>query len=73
MKSQLIGIRTKFYSDIRIKVIAGMEFNTNNYGMRIIGYDIFRHYFDNSIKDCQIGSQRINRVLKKNKKKIKKN
>jgi hypothetical protein len=64
MKSQLTGVKTKFYSDVKIKVNAGMQFNTKNYGIRVIGYDVFRHYFDNINKDCQIGSQRTKRVIK---------
>jgi hypothetical protein len=58
------GQKTKHYSDVRMPVIAGMQMGTTNYKMRKIGYDIFRHYFDNSEKDCQVGSERIKRVLK---------
>ena len=65
MQSQLIGTKTKFYSDVKIKVSAGMDFKTNNYSMRVVGYDVFRHYYDNSVKDCQVGNQRIKRVINK--------
>jgi len=64
-QSQLIGEKTKFYTDVRILVSAGMEFGTRNYKIRKIGYDVFRHYFDNANKDYQVGSQRIKRVINK--------
>jgi hypothetical protein len=63
-KSALIGEKTKFYTDVRVPVKAGMEFGTRNYKIRTIGYDVFRHYFDNANKDWQVGSQRIKRVIK---------
>ncbi len=40
-----------------------MQFNTKNYKMRRIGYDIVRIYFDNADKDCTIGQQRIKRII----------
>lgn len=58
------GIKTKFYKDVKMDVVAGMQFGTKNYKMRKIGHDVFRHYFDNADKDCQVGSQRIKRILK---------
>lgn len=61
----IIGIKTKYYNDVKIDVVAGMEFGTKNYKMKKIGYDVFRHYFDNSNKDWQVGSERIKRVLKR--------
>ena len=57
------GIQTAFYTDVRMPVIAGMQFGTRNYKLRKIGYDIYRHYFDTAEKDCQVGSHRIKRVL----------
>jgi hypothetical protein len=41
-----------------------MPFGKQDYKIRTIGYDIFRHYFDNDKKDCQVGSIRLKRVLK---------
>lgn len=61
----IIGVKTKYYNDVKIDVFAGMEFGTKNYKMKKIGYDVFRHYFDNSNKDWQVGSERIKRVLKR--------
>jgi hypothetical protein len=57
------GTKTKIYTDVKIPVLAGMQFGTNNYKIRKIGYDIFRHYFDTKEKDCQVGSERIKRVI----------
>jgi hypothetical protein len=58
------GTKTKIYNDVKIPVLAGMQFGTNNYKIRKIGYDIFRHYFDTKEKDCQVGSERIKRVIR---------
>lgn len=60
----LIGTQTQFYTDVKIPVMAGMQFGTSNYKMKKIGYDVFRHYFDNDQKDFQVGSVRIKRTLK---------
>lgn len=57
------GTKTKIYNDVKIPVLAGMQFGTSNYKIRKIGYDIFRHYFDTKQKDCQVGSERIKRVI----------
>lgn len=57
------GTATPFYSDVKSPVRAGMQFNTNNYKIRKIGYDIVRIYFDSTEKDCTVGQQRIKRVL----------
>jgi hypothetical protein len=63
--SNLLGIETNYFTDTKIKVKAGMQFNKKqDYKIRTIGYDIFRHYFDNDKKDCQVGSIRLKRVLK---------
>ena len=58
------GIQTEFYTDVKLPVIAGMQFRTNNYKLRKVGYDVYRHYFDTAEKDCQVDSQRIKRVIK---------
>ena len=58
------GAKTNFYTDVKIDIIAGMQFGTEKNKMRKIGYDVFRHYFDSAEKDCQVGSEKIKRVLK---------
>ena len=63
--SGLEGTKTEFYTDVKVSIIAGMEFGTKNYKLRTIGYDIFRQYFDTKEKDMQIGRQRIKRVINK--------
>jgi len=58
------GTKTKFYTDVKSPVIAGMR--TDKEGdnkLRQIGYDIVRIYFDNANKDCTVGQERIKRVL----------
>lgn len=57
------GTKTKIYNDVKIPVLAGMQFGKNDHKIRKIGYDIFRHYFDTKEKDCQVGSERIKRVI----------
>ena len=59
----MIGIKTKFYTDVKTDVFAGMQFGTNNYKMKKVGYDITRLYFDSAEKDCQVGQARIKRVI----------
>ena len=63
--SGLEGTKTEFFIDVKVSIIAGMEFGTKNYKLRTIGYDIFRQYFDTKEKDMQIGRQRIKRVINK--------
>lgn len=62
--SNLIGVKTKYFSDVKIKVKAGMQFGTKDCKLKVIGYDIYRHYFDTPEKDMQIGSTRLKRTLK---------
>ena len=62
--SGLIGQQTKYFNDVKCKIIAGMEFGTKNYKLKVVGYDIFRHYLDNNNKDCQVGTVRLKRVIK---------
>jgi hypothetical protein len=59
----LQGIKTKIYRDVKLPIIAGMEFGTKNYKMKTVGYEVFRHYFDTKEMDMQIGSERIKRVI----------
>jgi len=58
------GKETQFYKDVKIDVIAGMQFGAANYKMRKIGYDVYRHFYDTKEMDMQVGSQRLKRVLK---------
>ena len=57
------NLKTKFFSDVKISVKAGMQFGTKNYQIKKIGYDLFRHYYDSKEKDMQVGSEKIKRVL----------
>jgi len=57
------GTKTKFFTTVKIAVSAGMQFGTTNYKIRKIGYDLYRNYFDSPEKDCQVGSEKIKRVL----------
>jgi len=58
------GIKTKIYNDVKMPVYAGMQFGKKNDNkIRKVGFEIFRHYFDSQLKDCQVGSERIKRVI----------
>ena len=57
------GQKTEYYSDVKMPIYAGMQFGTNNYKLRKVGYEIFRHYFDNENKDFQVGCERIKRKI----------
>jgi hypothetical protein len=59
------GIKTKYYSDVKMPIIAGMPFGSKDYKLKKVGYEIFRHYFDTIQKDCQVGSERIKRIINK--------
>lgn len=61
----LKGKKTKFYNDVKVPIKAGMAFNSKQYKIQTVGYDIFRHYFDDKNKDYQVGVQRVKRVIKK--------
>jgi len=61
----LEGSKTKFHTDVKVPIRAGMQFGTKNYKIRTIGYDVFRQYFDTKEKDMQVGRQRIKRVINK--------
>lgn len=67
-KKMLQGIKSKFYTDIKTPVMAGMQFSynkgeTKNNKLQKIGYDLVRIYFDTIEKDCTIGQERIKRVF----------
>jgi hypothetical protein len=57
------GQKTKFYTDVKIDIIAGMQFGTNDNKLRKVGYEVIRQYFDSAEKDWQIGRQVIKRVM----------
>lgn len=63
-KGRVEGVKTKFFTDSKVPIRAGMEFGSKNYKIRTIGYDVFRLYFDTSEKDMQVGRQLIKRILK---------
>ena len=56
--------KTKYYTDTKTPVKAGMQFKTANNKIKTIGFDVYRHYFDTPEKDCLIHSERIKRILK---------
>jgi hypothetical protein len=64
MTTQIEGTKTKFFKDVKLNIVAGMEFNTNNHKLRVVGYEVFRQYFDTIEMDCQVGRQRIKRIIK---------
>lgn len=64
-KTEGRGISTPYYTDVKMPVRAGMPFGIKDYKIRTIGYDVYRHYFDSPQKDCQVGSERIKRILNK--------
>jgi hypothetical protein len=59
------GLKTKFIKDVKISIKAGMEFETKNYKIRTIGYEVFRLYYDTKEMDMQVGRQKIKRVINK--------
>lgn len=62
----LQGQKTRFFTDVKIPVEAGMKFSNGkitDYKIRKVGYEIFRHYYDTAEKDWQVGSERIKRVI----------
>jgi hypothetical protein len=63
-KGRVEGIQTKFYTETKVPIRAGMEFGSKNYKIRTIGYDVFRQYYDSAEKDMQVGRQLIKRVIK---------
>lgn len=63
----LQGQKTIYYTDVKTPILAGMPFaypKTNNNKIRKVGYEVVRLYFDSPLKDWQVGSERIKRVIK---------
>lgn len=61
---------TKYFTDIKSPIIAGMQFcytkgGTINNKLEEVGYDIVRIYYDSSEKDCVIGQKRLKIVFYK--------
>jgi hypothetical protein len=61
----MTGQKTPYHSDVRLPVYAGMPFGKTDNKIRKVGYEVFRHYFDTPDKDCQVGSERIKRIINK--------
>lgn len=62
----LQGTKTEFFTDVKLPVKAGMQFQNGkivNAKIKTIGYEVYRHYFDNANKDWQVGSEKIERKL----------
>ena len=57
------GVKTAYYKDVKVAVCAGMQFNTGDYKIRKIGYDVFRQYFDTKDMDYQVGVSKIKKVF----------
>jgi hypothetical protein len=57
------GIRTEFFTDVTMPIIAGMQFGTKNYKMKKVGHEVYRQYFDTKEKDCQVGVEIIKKVF----------
>jgi hypothetical protein len=57
------GQVTQYYQEVKTPIIAGMEFGTSKYKLRKVGHDVVRLYFDTAEMDCQVGFQRMKRVL----------
>jgi hypothetical protein len=58
------GTKTQYYTDVKMPIFAGMEFGTTRYKLQKVGFEIIRQYFDNDVKDYQVGRERIKRVIK---------
>jgi hypothetical protein len=54
------GTATPYYIDVKTPVVAAKA----QQKLKKIGYEVVRLYFDSSEKDCQVGSERIKRVIK---------
>ena len=59
------GTKTEFFSDVKLPIYAGMPLNNPKASPKIkkVGYEVFRNYYDTEQKDCQVGSERIKRVI----------
>ena len=58
------GIKTIYFTDVKMPIVAGMQFGTKNYKMKTVGYEIYRQYFDSEDKDWQVGVEVIERKIK---------
>ena len=64
-EGKLEGLATKFYIDVKLPIKAGMPLGQTgkDYKMKVVGHEVFRQYFDSPAKDCQVGRQRIKRII----------
>jgi len=58
------GIKTKFYTDVKLPIKAGMQFGTKDYKLKVIGHETIRLYYDSVEKDWQVGREKIKRIIK---------
>ena len=59
-------MKTKYFTDIKLPIYAGMEFTypgTKFNKIKKIGHTITRLYFDSPEKDMQISQKEIKRIL----------
>lgn len=59
---------TKFFTDVKSPIMAGMQFcytkgETKNNKIKQVGYDVVRIYYDSVEKDCVVGEKRFKRVF----------
>ena len=59
----LEGLKTQFYTDVKLPIFAGMKLGTKDNKMKRVGHEVYRLFFDTIEKDFQVGRQRIKRVL----------
>jgi hypothetical protein len=57
------GIKTNYYTDVKLPVKAGMPLGGGSYKIKVVGYETYRQYFDSPAKDWQVGRERIKRVI----------
>ena len=63
------GTKTNIFTDVKLPVHAGMKYQNGkitDYKIKKVGHEIYRHYFDTEEKDCQVGSEKIKRVIYSN-------
>lgn len=66
MEKAIVGIRTNIFTDVKLPVKAGMKYQNGkiiDYKIKKVGYEVYRLYFDTKEKDCQVGSEKIERVI----------
>jgi len=64
----ITGVKTQIFVDVKTPIMAGMgKLKNGQYITKLtkIGHEVHRHYFDTINKDCQVGTERIKRVITK--------